>query len=145
VAPPPGRATDKISNERNELDRVFLKKHFSLDSLPSKIDRVSKVSPDVFAKYVRAGKPVIVTDVADTWAMRNWTCDSIQKEYGEEKIMAWNYNEQGARSGKQFYKLKEDWRTPVMSMEGMRTSDKKISKTCVIPLVSHPAGLRRHG
>jgi len=60
-------------------DHEFLKKHFGLETIPSPVDRVSKITKEQFAEYLRRGKPVIITDIADNWGMRNWTCDSVQK------------------------------------------------------------------
>ena len=60
-------------------DHEFLKKHYGLKTIPSPMDRVSKITKEKFDEYLRSGKPVIITDVADTWGMRNWTCDSISK------------------------------------------------------------------
>jgi len=127
-APPPGRAKATLKHKDILNDHEWLKKKFGLETIPSPVDRISKVTPEVFAEYIRAGKPVIITDVADDWAMRNWTCDTIQRDFGEEKIMAWNYNPQAGKPGKQYYKLKEDWRGAAMDLGGMRTADKKSPK-----------------
>ena len=43
--------------------------------------------------------------------------------------MAWNYNPRHSNGGKQYYKLKEDWRGTVQNMEPMRTADKKSPKS----------------
>lgn len=37
-------------------------------------DRLTNVSPEVFARYAREGIPVVVTDAIRDWPMNGWVC-----------------------------------------------------------------------
>ena len=104
-----------------EADAKFIRDSMSVTSeVP---DRLSNVTAETFASYFQAGRPLIVTDMIDGWGMKDWSCESVSKDFGDEKVMVWSY-----REGQKWFTLKNlpKWQNGKMHQED--TEDPKAPK-----------------
>ena len=46
--------------------------------------------------YIRSGRPFIVTDMIADWPMAGWTCETVSRDFSNEKMAAWNYDPQSS-------------------------------------------------
>eukprot|EP00656_Telonema_subtile_P017558 TRINITY_DN1942_c0_g2_i2.p1 TRINITY_DN1942_c0_g2~~TRINITY_DN1942_c0_g2_i2.p1 ORF type:complete len:357 (+),score=97.52 TRINITY_DN1942_c0_g2_i2:223-1293(+) len=104
-----------------EADEAFIQEMLNPNNKVP--DKVSNVTAEDFSRYFREGKPLIVTDMITNWAMKDWTCDSVSKDFAEEPVIVWSYMD-GSKH-KKFHKLKdiEKWQAASMKQPKATTKD----------------------
>jgi len=56
----------------------------------AEVVRLSNVDLDTFLEYMARHEPVVVTDVATNWAIKDkWTCEYLTEKYAEQDIILW--------------------------------------------------------
>ena len=72
-----------------DADAAWVRRRFEVGS-SRQPERVRGLTKEKASRYIRSGRPFIVTDMVEDWAMRDWDCESMRRDFGDEEIMPWN-------------------------------------------------------
>lgn len=53
-------------------------------------ERLRRLGAEQASRYIRSGRPFIVTDMVEGWGMRDWDCESVRRDFGDEEMHLWN-------------------------------------------------------
>ena len=67
-------------------------------------------------RYIRSGRPFIVTDMVEGWGMRDWDCESVRQDFGDEEMHLWNAY--GDSSQPAVVRLSDPWQQWLFPQEG---------------------------
>ena len=70
-------------------------------------ERVRGLTAAQAERYIRSGRPFIVTDMVEGWGMRDWDCDSVRRDFGQEEMELWNSYDGGSQP--RTVRLAEPW------------------------------------
>ena len=72
---------------------------------------MSGLTAEQAARYIRSGRPFIVTDMVQDWGMRSWDCDSVGRDFPREQMQLWNFydSDDGQKEMPRDVRLSEPW------------------------------------
>ena len=102
-----------------DADAAWVERRFEVDRSRSREpERLSNLGAEQASRYIRSGRPFIVTDVVQAWEMRDWDCESVRRDFGNEEMQLWN-SYGGVESGQPArVRLSDPWQQWLFPQEG---------------------------
>lgn len=82
-------------------------------------ERLRGLGAEQAARYIRSGRPFIVTDMVEKWGMRDWDCESVRRDFGDEEMHLWNAYSGGGQPA--VVRLSDPWQQWLFPQEGTRS------------------------
>eukprot|EP01047_Picozoa_sp_COSAG01_P080512 COSAG01_NODE_15688_length_1310_cov_1.423617_2_plen_247_part_00 len=71
--------------------------------------QVRGLTPEKAARWIRSGRPFIVTDMVKGWDMHNWDCESVRRDFPDEEMQLWNSYDDGHKEMPRDVRLSGPW------------------------------------
>jgi hypothetical protein len=98
------------SHAQLDADAAWVERRFAVDRSRSRQpERLSGLGPEQASHYIRSGRPFIVTDVVRSWGLRDWDCESVRRDFGDEEMQLWNSYGGSARGQPARVRLSDPW------------------------------------
>jgi hypothetical protein len=72
-------------------------------------ERVRGLTAEKAARYIRSGRPFIVSDMVQDWGMQHWDCESVRRDFPDEEMQLWNSYDGGQTEMPRDVRLAEPW------------------------------------
>lgn len=102
-----------------DADMAWVERRFGVDRSQSREpERLSDLGDEQASRYIRSGRPFIVTDMVQGWGMRDWDCESVRRDFGSEEMQLWNSYGGAANGQPDRVRLSDPWQQWLFPQEG---------------------------
>ncbi len=112
-----GLFVDLPSRANLDADAQWVDRRYEVGS-SRQPERLRKLGAEQAARYIRSGRPFIVTDMVEGWGMRDWNCESVRRDFGDEEMELWNAY--GDNSQPAVVRLSDPWKQWLFPQEETR-------------------------
>lgn len=116
-ADPKTNIPDLPSREDIDADARWVDRRYEVASTRQP-ERLRRLGAEQASRYIRSGRPFIVTDMVEGWGMRDWDCESVRRDFGDEEMHLWNAY--GDSSQPAVVRLSDPWQQWLFPQEGSR-------------------------
>ena len=116
-ADPKSNLLDLPSRADIDADARWVDRRYEVGS-SRQPERLRRLGAEQASRYIRSGRPFIVTDMVEGWGMRDWDCESVRQDFGDEEMHLWNAY--GDSSQPAVVRLSDPWQQWLFPQEGSR-------------------------